>query len=203
MTLTEDSIRKVVAEELAKHRNDMLSAAGASSAAAAAEAAAAAAQAAAAAATAATAMASGPSDSRGSGIATAMASKPSSLQGKPPGLSLSVPNTSGTLPSVDEDVIKSALFRQFGLVLGELQAGDEQSAIARIRSNLRALSTISSKPEGWAGLSRLVDEYTAQGKTESDPLTPSTSGFGGIDRAMMSAAHAAALFPSSAGLLDD
>eukprot|EP00192_Tetraselmis_astigmatica_P019533 CAMPEP_0117674218 /NCGR_PEP_ID=MMETSP0804-20121206/14911_1 /TAXON_ID=1074897 /ORGANISM="Tetraselmis astigmatica, Strain CCMP880" /LENGTH=201 /DNA_ID=CAMNT_0005483053 /DNA_START=72 /DNA_END=677 /DNA_ORIENTATION=+ len=201
MTLTEDSIRRIVAEELAKHRTDILTAAGSSSVAAAAEAAAAAAQAAAAAATAASMIASGPNAAKESAGAGAGPSK-SSLQGKPQGLSLNVPNTSGTTPVVDEDVIKSSLYRQFGLVLGELQAGDEQGAIARIRSNLRALSAISNKPEGWAGLSRLVDDYTAQGKTESDPLTPS-GGFGGIDRSMMSAAHAAVLFPSSAGQMGD
>ena len=111
-------------------------------------------------------------------------------------LSVNLPGGGSSAP-LDEGMIVSALYRQFGLVLGEIQAGDETSAVARIRANLRALSVVRDRPDGWSQLGQLVDSYTTNGKTEADPLTPSGN-VGALDVSMLSAEHASVLFPGSA-----
>jgi hypothetical protein len=84
----------------------------------------------------------------------------------------------------------SALYRQFGLVLGEIQANDEASAVARIRANLRALSIVRDRPDGWEGFGQLVDSYKTSGKTEADPLTPKGLHGNMLDMSMLNAEEA-------------
>ena len=111
-------------------------------------------------------------------------------------LSVNLPGGGSSAP-LDEGTIVSALYRQFGLVLGEIQAGDEASAVARIRANLRALSVVRDRPDGWSQHGQTVDSYTKNGKTEADPLTP-CGNVGGLDVNMLSAEHASVLYPGSA-----
>lgn len=135
----EDVLRRIISEEFAKHRVDLLSASGAASAAAAAEAAAAAAKAAAA-------------------ISAAAAKTPKEVEG------LGIQRGS-TGAGLQESQVITALYRQFGLVLGEIQAGDEASAVARIRGNLRTLSGLSSQPNGWVQYGAAVEGFAAESKT--------------------------------------
>jgi len=88
------------------------------------------------------------------------------------------------------------MYRQLGLILGQLQAGDESGMTARVRANLRAIANLSTRPDGWAGHGRQVEEYIREGKTEADPPTPGKSGLGGLDPAMLSAEHRRVLFPT-------
>jgi hypothetical protein len=112
-------------------------------------------------------------------------------------LSVDVPGGGAAAPKAVDSAVTSAVYRQFGLVLGQLQAGDERGAVARIRANLRSISGVSTRPDGWDSHSKLVEEYIRGGKTEVDPPTPTPKGpMGALDPSMLSAEHRRALFPA-------